>query len=136
MVYLKVSFIDKFYQRENALIWLYPQRFNYQVKPHSWVPRVKTLAYLFARHTSTRYSDKVLDDLEPMLAVEISTLLKSALILLLISSTRHKMLINLNINLVKNFRTLCLSPCCTVFPVVDVYQVLSHGPNLSSQWIL
>lgn len=59
-------------------IWFYRQSFNYQVKPHLWVTRVKTLAFLFAGHTSTRYSDKVVDDLEPNLAIEISGLLKPA----------------------------------------------------------
>lgn len=90
------------------------------------MPKVKTLAYLFTRHTSTIYSDKVVDDLEPKLAVEISSLLKSALILFFLSSTR---LINLHSNLVKNFRTLCLSSCSTIFPVVDVYKILSYGPT-------
>lgn len=78
----------------------------------------------------------VVDDLKQKLAVEIASLLKSALILLLLSSPRHKMLINFHINLVKNFRSQCQGPCSTVFPVADVYKVISHGPNLSFQRIL
>ena len=37
--------------------WEAPQRFCFQVKSHSQIPEIRTLAYLFGRHNSTYYTD-------------------------------------------------------------------------------
>lgn len=110
-----------------------PRISNYEIRSHPWVPRAKSLHYLFARHTCARYSDKAIDDLWPNPAVESLQLSKpmSVLILPLLSSTVRMMLIISSP--CENFHNIVLSSCSIVFLVGDVFKVLSHGPNLSSQ---